>query len=483
MRPITVLAVAWLLIHALQGVESPPMTPQTPDFSHAGFAGGDSPIPDLPIVADVRAFGAIGDGEADDTAAFNRAVATAPLGAVLVPAGRYRITDRIRIERSGIALRGEGRERSVLWFPRTLTDVSPDWTTNTGGRPTSNYSWSGGFLVIGSAKRPADAPASSEISTGATRGGRSVVVAKTTGLAVGQDVAISLEDDPARTLTAYLYAGDTGPTTKLGAQKCRQLARITRIDGTRIDLDRPLRYDLRPEWRPRLSAFVPRVRGSGIEDLGLAFPATPYGGHFTELGANGIELRGESADCWVRRILITNAESGVYVQGDRCTVADVTLTGDRPAAAESYGGARCIGHHGISVGGSDNLITGFDFRVAYIHDFTVEGGRAAGNVIAGGKGVDLCFDHHKKAPHANLFTDIDCGAGKRVWSHGGGDDLGKPSGTWEVFWNLRGAKPIPPPPKDWGPPGTITAGLDRPVEPRDLHAAQLAARLKAAAKP
>lgn len=474
MRPFTLLAIAWLLARALQGAESPPMI-LTPDFSHAGYRGGDATIPTVPVVANVRDFGAIGDGEADDTAAFAKALATAPAGAVLVPAGRYRITGLIELSRSGTVLRGEGADRSVLWFPRTLTDVKPNWGETTSGRPTSNYSWSSGFIVIGpTTKTPG--PRRIDVIEAAERGGRSIRLANPPGLAVDDEVVVAVEDDAERTLTHHLYAGDPGPITKLSPLRARQIARIAAIDGDRVTLDRPLRQDLRPAWKPRLSAYAPPVRECGIEDLGLAFPATPYEGHFTELGFNGVELRTGSADCWVRGVTVANGESGIYVQGDRSTVSGFTLIGDKPSAPETYAGAACIGHHGISVGGSDNLITGFDFRVAYIHDISVEGGTCAGNVFAGGRGVDLCFDHHKKAPHANLFTDIDCGLGGRIWMNGGGADLGRPCGAWTVFWNLRAQRRLAPPPAGFAPAGMVTSGFDGPVEPRDLHAAQLATR-------
>ena len=171
------------------------------------------------------------------------------------------------------------------------------------------------------------------------------------------------------------------------------------------------------------------------------------------------------------------------------------LTADRPAATTQYGGVPCIGHHGITAGGSDNLVRAFDFQTNYIHDISVEGARSAGNVFVGGRGLDLCFDHHKKAPNTNLFTDLDCGKGGRVWMSGGGDGLGRQSAGWETFWNLRAASPLALPPDGWCPlinlvglPTTAAARREATgtwlepqtsngIQPLDLHAAQLAARL------
>jgi hypothetical protein len=171
------------------------------------------------------------------------------------------------------------------------------------------------------------------------------------------------------------------------------------------------------------------------------------------------------------------------------------LTADRPAAQVKYGGAPCIGHHGISAGGSDNLVRAFDFRTNYIHDISVEGARSAGNVFADGRGLDLSFDHHKKAPNVNLFTNLDCGTGGRVWMSGGGDDLGRHSGGWETFWNLRADRLLPLPPDGWCPlinlvglPTKSAASREATgtwlephtssgIQPLNLYAAQLAARL------
>lgn len=63
----------------------------------------------------VAQFGARGDGKADDSAAFQRAIdaATAKGGRLRIPAGRYRITRTLKIHR-GIRIKGDGVERSIL---------------------------------------------------------------------------------------------------------------------------------------------------------------------------------------------------------------------------------------------------------------------------------------------------------------------------------------------------------------------------------
>src|SRR4051794_31788808 len=64
--------------------------------------------------ASVRDFGAVGDGQADDTAAVEKAVAS---GAVFFPKGTYRITHTITVEleKTGFAsLSGDGTGRVLM---------------------------------------------------------------------------------------------------------------------------------------------------------------------------------------------------------------------------------------------------------------------------------------------------------------------------------------------------------------------------------
>src|SRR5262245_11143046 len=79
-----------------------------PDFSFAGYHFGNDPIPRIAVTSNVRDFGARGDGASDDTEAFLKAIAALSRGALLIPAGRYRITQVLKISKSRIVLRGEG---------------------------------------------------------------------------------------------------------------------------------------------------------------------------------------------------------------------------------------------------------------------------------------------------------------------------------------------------------------------------------------
>jgi hypothetical protein len=82
-----------------------------PDFSHAGYGGGGQPIPTAPVRATV--WPVADDNTANLQAAIDK-VSALPLdpngfrGAVLIKMGYYKLATPLRIQASGVVLRGEG---------------------------------------------------------------------------------------------------------------------------------------------------------------------------------------------------------------------------------------------------------------------------------------------------------------------------------------------------------------------------------------
>jgi hypothetical protein len=205
------------------------------------------------------------------------------------------------------------------------------------------------------------------------------------------------------------------------------VSRVTKVDGARLTLERPLRTDVDPHWKARVRVFQPSVTEVGIENLTFEFPANPYRGHFKEDGYNPVAFT-NAADCWLRNLRFVNADSGPFLSGGTFVTAEhLVYEANRPP---DKGGE--TGHHGFSLG-NDDLLRDFEFRTRFIHDISVENG-AAGNVAEEGKGPDLCFDNHKRFPYANLYTDIDVGVGTHLYRCGGGASLGRNAGAWTTFW-------------------------------------------------
>lgn len=452
------------------------------DYGFAGYHTGSEvpPTPSGPVL-DVVELGARPDDGEDDTQAFLTAIAASSGGVIQIPAGRFVLTQRLEIQKPNLVLRGAGRERSILYFPRSLGEVY-GLTFNAAGQ--SNWSFSGGFLTV---QGSMGGNLLARVTAPAARGQRTLQVSATAGLQPGQWVRLLQTDAGGTLLRAFhagYYAGDVGED--VGRQVFRFLSRIESVGGGTVTLERPLPLEVDTAWSPELRALAPSVREVGIEDLTLEFAGTRYPGHFKENGYNAIYLNGVS-DSWVRNVAILNSDYGVNVNGSFfCTVSDVSL-------GTSFDRGPLVGHHALtSAGGADNLFTRFDVRNTFIHDLSIDS-YTLGTVWAEGRGVDLNMDHHGRGNYGTLWTRLDLGAGTRAFASGGTAPLRMPhSGARTAYWNINAARDIALPPADFGPLLSFVAmrgGDGRPsadwqVEPLaatglcqdDLHAAMLARR-------
>lgn len=395
-------------------------------------------------------FGATPDDETDDTRAFLAALAATPRGAISIPRGRFIIKQRIDIEKADLVLRGAGPGKTVLYFPLSLSDLY-GFGQNRSGQ--SKWSFSGAFLSV---KGKDKGEPLARVVAPALRGDRALAVSTVSGINVGQWVQLVLTDTAGtllKSLHGDSFAGDT--TEDIGKELIHFQSRVSGLRDGIVTLDRVLPIEVRIEWRPELRTVAPTVSEVGIEHLTLAFPGTPYPGHFKERGYNGIEFI-NVRDSWVRDVQILNSDSGIQVKSSFFyTVSDVVLgtTLDRGPFA---------GHHGLIAGaGADGLFTRFDVRTKFIHDLTVEN-YAFGTVWSEGRGVDLNLDHHGRAPYGTLWTDLDLGAGDRAFKSSGSPHRMPHSAAYTTFWNLKSRRQPPSPRKDFGPL-LVFVGVDIPA--------------------
>ena len=461
-----------------------------PDFSYAGYQRGEKPLPERAAEVSVGDYGAAGDGIADDTSAIQRAIDENPGKVILLPEGRYLISDVITIRESGTVLQGEGPEKTYLYAPTPLQEIHPRpiQYPATGG---TSYAYSGGFLhVIGSSGHFAGD--SQPVAAPARRGATVVELAPGHGFEPGDEIGIVATEDAGQTLLRHLYRDDPGDISAAGdSRSFRHFTRVAAVDGGRLTLERPLPIDLRSEWRPEARRFQPRIEEVGIEHLAIEFPRQPYLGHFTEAGHNAIHIHG-AVHSWVRNVRILNADSGIFLGGGSvfCTIDGVVVESSRRTSNP----LDAHGHHAISLTGADCLCTNFDIQARFIHDLTVSGG-STGNVFSNGRGLDLALDHHKRGPYENLFSNLDLGRGSRVFRSGGAASVGRHAGAGNTYWNLVSRNSVEVP-EGFAPDRMNIIGLRmrgrnsedpdgrwvetiRPgtVDPPDLHAAQLERRL------
>jgi hypothetical protein len=449
-----------------------------PDFSFAGYHSGERPIPRIRPVADVRRHGARGDGKTDDTKAFQEAVRKAKEGAILIPAGRYVLTDVIEIRKPGIVLRGAGPDKTILVVTKSLEQV---YGAKSVDSVKSRYSFGGGFIAVTGGDRGRKL---ADVTAPAKRGDRRLTLSKASGIKRGDLVRLTQGNH--RALGRHIHADRQDPGKATFSEKKRftdWVARVTAVGGSQIQLDRPLRLDVRPEWKPEIHAWAPTVTEVGIEDLALVFPGVEKKPHLKEEGFNAIHLRG-AANSWIRNVTVTDADNGVIAGGCRfCRVEKMRF---REAKRKGI-----TGHHALwATGGTqDCLFTDFRMETKYVHDLTVEG-LACGNVFRRGAAVSMNFDHHRNAPYENLFTNLDVGDPRRVWASSGRGDRGPHTGARETFWNIRAAKGKIPKRPDWPlinivgmagykPESSPTGPWVEPavVQPPDLYEAQIKKRL------
>lgn len=466
-------------VSLLWGVSGEKWKPDSrlPDFSHAGGVAIQTAGS---AISSVKDFGALGDGVTDDTAAFQKAVAEAPAGILEIPAGRYVLNGPIRVTRSGLILRGAGSNRTTLVCPRPLSEVEPLAQTAPN---KARYSFTGGFIVL---RGTDEGSKVADVVAAAHRGENALTLSSTGGLKVGDWVRLEMRDSDG-SLGRHMHADlvDASETTRRELQPLVSwVAAVRDIKGDQVILDRPLRLDVRPGWKPALFACQPSLRDSGVEGLAFEFPGVPKKKHLMEDGYNAIHLFG-AFNCRVKDIKIIDADNGIIVGGLSrfCTVEDIKVVASKRKDP--------TGHHALwaTMGSQDCLFSNFQITTRYVHDLSVEG-RANGNVFSGGSGVSLNFDHHRNAPYENLFTDLKVGDPRRVWDSGGSKDRGPHSAARATFWNISGDRQLPAVPA-W--PQANFIGLNatksknqaeiwlespEPVVPENLYEAQRARATK-----
>lgn len=448
-------------VSQLWGVSGEKWTPTSrlPDFSFAGYRRGEEPFRIPPASVSVATFGAKGDGKNDDTAAFKKAIAAGSGKVILIPAGRFVLSDVLEIRTSNLVLRGAGSGKTVLLFQNSLETLRPRPVKNDGGTPTTDWSWGGGLIMIGTrASRTGEASSQSlRVTEPSVRGARQLTLEKA-GFKIGDEVVLTLSDNADKSLLKYLYRDQTGDISGLKNWKCRQIFRVRGLSGKQVVLDRSLRFDVRLEWEPRLQPFRPVVTDVGVEGVTFEFPATPYAGHFKEVGFNPVEISSGAAHCWLKDLLVWNGDNGPFIDGAFCTADGIRIGADTQRKSK----AGEFGHHGITMQGLDCLCTNFTVDTQFIHDLTVQS--AIGCVFCSGRAVNLSMDHHCWAPYENLYTDIDAGEGRRLFFSGGGSNRGRHTAAGETFWNIRTRQPVAWP-KNYGPDVINLIGLQIPGPP------------------
>lgn len=445
-----------------------------PDFSFAGYSNGavDIPIATGSII-EVDDFGAVPSDGKDDTKAILAAVAHAhaqhqPV-VVRFSAGRYRITEILKIERSDFVLQGAGSGEggTVLHFPRPLKQIDNSasldelrqYIVDLDKRQKqkdlnldeyySEYSWSGGFIWIQKVgARPAPYLVEydpvieklADIRSG-TRGGQKILVSEDTRINVGDIVQIQWinRDGPDAGIVKALYGSEfksagshhwSFPERPL----VRQTSRVLAVDGDSVTLSDPLLHDVADSTPAQVAAWE-GLQHVGVEDLSIEFPNSPYFGHHVERGYNGIYFT-SAFDSWARNIRITNADSGILSYSSaNLTFRNILTDGSRKA------------HYSVHMGNVHNVLAeNVTVLNSAVHSLTFNTQSTKCVYKNAEVFVAPALDQHAGANHQNLFDNVtvhvhavDSGDGPATpVFDGSGAGYWQPGhGGFNTTWNLR----------------------------------------------
>lgn len=213
---------------------TPTMTP-TPRFGGADWKPGlPFGIPNVPVMANVKDFGAKGDGKNDDSAAFINAIRSVNAGAVLIPSGTYLLQSPLEIGKS-VVLRGEGADKTHLVFD--LAGKKKNAIT------VVKYSRGNWVNVTG----------------GYARGSTTLTLANAASFRSGTFAEIQQANDTA------MY---TDPTwiQDWSENSVGQIVRVISVSGNAVTIEEPLRNDYNPSLNPQIRTLG-LVEYAGIERL------------------------------------------------------------------------------------------------------------------------------------------------------------------------------------------------------------------------
>ena len=211
------------------------------------------------------------------------------------------------------------------------------------------------------------------ITSGATQGSTSIVVASTSGISVGGYLEVSELNNSADPWYATISGtnGSCGWCDQWGGVRTRgQIVEVTSITGTTIGISPPLYSDY--TLTPAVTPFAATTKYAGLEALQLYMTKTSYDGSLT---AN--IYMDQCAYCWIKGVE-DNYANGDHVQvgsSFRCEIRDSYFSNSLNHTSGQTEGSIFIINKSSGILVENNIIE-------RSHDSVVEDWGPAGNVIA-----------------------------------------------------------------------------------------------------
>ncbi|MCA9258440.1 MAG: hypothetical protein KDA61_04530 [Planctomycetales bacterium] len=298
-----------------------------PDFSTAGYARGAAPLPAPPIVAVIQPSG--GDDTRRIQLALEQAGQREPdaaglRGTVLLAPGAFQIAGQLRIERSGVALRGSGAApggtelRAVGLDRRTLIEVGPTATD------AKSYMLNASLPPVSAAKDTVWQVADAYVPVGSRR----VTLPATPTLAPGDDVVV--ERPSVKAWIAAIGADAFGVGWREGSRNIlwrRRIEAVSEGEGGRqvVTLDAPLTCALDAQWGGGFVRRAPperRLTNVGVENMAL-FSVSSRGNPLDEEHAWFGVVVDDAENAWIRDLRFNGFAGGAVALLDGCQATTV----------------------------------------------------------------------------------------------------------------------------------------------------------------
>jgi hypothetical protein len=225
-----------------------------PDFSRVGYYHGDKEIPDIPVV---KTISPSENAEKQIQDAIDELSKQPPAkngfrGSVLLKKGTYRISDKIKIETSGIVLRGEGNETKLI-------------ATGTVNRPLIDVTGNGNLKEAGARTKITD----EYVPVGTN----SFTVTSSKGFTVGDRIIIyrpGTEQWVHDLKMDQIEERDGTKQWKAAEYNLRFEREITKIEGNKIFIDNPAVLAMETKYgggEIYKYSFDGRISNVGVENL------------------------------------------------------------------------------------------------------------------------------------------------------------------------------------------------------------------------
>ena len=320
--PLIILLLAGLSVPAFRSdLFAAAIPPDRSIIWSPGIPGG---IPARTAVYTTLNASSYGNGATDATSAIQAAINACPVGQVVqLSAGTFKVAGTISVNR-GVVLRGAGMGTTAL---------------NLGG--------TGKFTMNGSSGTSFN----QTITSGYTKDSTSLALASTSGLAVGDYVAVTETKDPTGAAQGW-PVNDSGCSwcgNNNGDYLMTQVVRVAAISGNVITLAKPLYVSYAAGLNPRVMNVI--GNSSSLVNAGFEDFTINAGGVSSVIAVN------RAVYCWFKNIEINNfGQYGIifkYSYG--CVVHGCSIHHGASETPSAYGSGRAYGIQ-VMMWNSDHLV-------------------------------------------------------------------------------------------------------------------------------